>query len=68
MACEECNKQPTGRHDQPIAAMRFKEHGLSGSYHGKSADERYYECRHCGQEWLRETGNYGMGWQTSLPE
>jgi hypothetical protein len=49
------------RHTEPHQKMKEVNSRRCSSMMGP-ADETYYVCLTCGQEWLHETGSCGMGW------
>lgn len=60
--CADCSALVgASRSTKPHANLEYKDGRRVSSMMG-AADEAYYRCKVCGQEWLHETGSCGMGW------
>ncbi|WP_454729446.1 hypothetical protein [Cellulosimicrobium protaetiae] len=61
--CETCDPLlHAGRHERPPAGLTTDGERIEVASMGMRADEQYYRCDDCGQRWMHETGNAGMGW------
>ncbi len=62
--CDDCQRLVgAGRRTGPHSKLVFTDGKKVSSMMG-AADEAYFRCKTCGQEWLHETGSCGMGWVT----
>lgn len=64
--CDDCAAQKgKGRHGEPHPNLERVGKRREAAFGGMRADEQDYRCTACGQQWMHETGNHGVGWMAS---
>jgi hypothetical protein len=60
--CDDCKSLIGGGTFTKPHKNLTKTGGMNFSGQMGSADEEFYTCQVCGNEWTHETGNMGVGW------